>query len=1094
MLKDAEARDRIIDDLDTTFLVEAGAGSGKTTSLVNRMVSLVKSGKADIQQIAAITFTRKASSELKSRFQVALEKAVKECIVEEERTRLENGLANMNLCFMGTIHSFCGRLLRERPLEARLDPGFHEMEEDEDTEFRNRCWDDYLMDLQVRGDLDELNVLKTMGINVEDLRTVYHNVSAYPDVTIAMVDVERPDFDRVRNSLFAMIDRALNYIPTYEPDGDWDSLQKAFLDTKRQRAYKDFTDDLELIRLLETNFDKSLKVTQNRWTDKPFAKDMIEEYADWRNGVFLPFMRQWKEYKYPHVIRFVQPAALYCRKRRQELGALNFQDLLMKATEMLRDSEEVRRYFKQRYTRLFVDEFQDTDPIQAEMMFLLSGTDVTESNWMKIVPEAGSLFIVGDPKQSIYRFRRADIATYNFVKGRIAEHGQVLELNVNFRSVDAIGHFVNSHFQTCFPDVETVQQAKFVPLATRMENPKTTFGVHTLTYPKSLSNKENVATADAERIASWIRWACNGNVDIHTYDAEGHITGQRPVQPGDFMILTWGKALLHLYGQSLEERGIPSQVVDSQETYVELHDLAMLAECLADPTDKVALLAVLRGIFFGISDNCLYHYKREGHSFSLFHLPETDEVSEVARPVREALQVLFSYYQWTREYTALSAFEQILLDTGYIPYTAVQQGGTLRGGMITSLLQYLHGQLVGASNWTHLANVLLELDNHGTFGSSSLYPGRTQVVRIMNLHKAKGLEAPIVFLACPCGFTDHDATNHVDRSEADSKGYFSVTKTEGFKRVVLAQPKDWETWAAKERTFLTAERNRLLYVATTRARQMLIVSQWEDTAAKDPWSPLQGILEHVPELEDVNVEVAPRPVYSGIVDVERYAAEMNERIESLTRPTWGRTSVTTEVKANVIQPERHVHGLGATYGTVVHRCIEALGNGLQSERLRSMAVIAAEEAGLREEHIDSVMDSVEAVIASDVWERSLNAKRRLFEVPFVLMQSASGVTHSAESAAGLDISTGSHETTGGNLNVQAIIMHGVVDMLFEEEDGWVIVDFKTDAFELEQEAEFTELYRAQVAMYAQVWQETFGYQVKEAGLYFTGHQHFTSVL
>lgn len=1180
-LEDERARGRIVSHLDVTFLVEAGAGSGKTSSLVERMVALIRTGKASVEQIAAITFTRKAASELRLRFQLALEKALATALAGEavsaaERDGLEAALGNLNLCFIGTIHSFCGRLLRERPLEARIDPGFREIEEDEDLAFADACWDDYLIQFNAGGRGEPLDRLATMGINVEDLRVVYHKVSAYPDVEIAKAAVERPDFDLARTSLFELVDEALPWLPAHEPDKGWDKLQEAVRQTQRLRQRQALHDDSELVRVLERLYDKKLDVTQNRWTDKAAAKELKEKFAAWQDAVLMPLLRQWREYKHPYVIDFVEPAVEYCRTRRHEAGLLNFQDLLMNAAELLRNHAEVRRYFHQRYQRLFVDEFQDTDPIQAEVMFLLTGAEANEGNWRNASPQPGSLFIVGDPKQSIYRFRRADIATYNYVKARIEESGEVLRLSANFRSVNSIGRFVDGQFKDVFPEEETIHQAKFIRLATRRSDPEAHFGVYKISHPKSLGNKDAVVAADAQRIAEYIRFACAGNVAVYDYNRAGGVTGSRPATPGDFMILTHRKDSMHQYGEQLEQYGIPSEVVDSQQSFRELHDLAVLTQCLANPADQLATVATLRGILFGVSDNSLYHYKREGHSFSLFHRPAAEDLSDVSRPVQRSLERLRQYWDWTRRMPAVAALERILADTGFLVYTALQPGGMARAGMLTTLLQHLNSQPDAALSWARLARVVADLDAKGGFPSASLYPGRRDVVRVMNLHKAKGLEAPVVFLAAPCGYSEHEPDSHVNRQADSARGYFVVDKAGSgvnLKRTVLAQPRGFEHYAQQEGVFLRAERDRLLYVATTRPRQLLVVSQWQDMPQKDPWSPLSAMLKTAPELPQVAVQKPPSESLSGAVQARDWLLQRSGQIASMAQPTFVRTSVTTEVKkssldwlasrsgADVVEASRlkaseaepsvqelaHPHpqpmgeppvqpslqprspehrgGRGAAFGSAVHRSLEALGKGLSLHRLPAYVKLTASEEGVLETDLDAVLETVQGVLGSHLWQRAVAAKQRLHEVPFVLADTLGdagrgvgaawvgdaghGVENARaarnETAAAHDQPEGQgdrhhqdsnpdHEhrlsSLSGPLLAQKLVIHGVIDLAFEEEDGWVIVDFKTDGFEAAQEPGFVEHYRPQVAYYARVWHDQFGHPVKEIGLYFTNRQRY----
>ncbi|TVY08358.1 UvrD-helicase domain-containing protein [Paenibacillus cremeus] len=402
--EDQEARTRIETDLDTTLLVEAGAGSGKTTSIVSRMIALIKTGKAQVRDIAAITFTNKAASELMRRFRMRLESELaKASEGSQERTRLEEAIRQVPESYIGTIHAFCGRLLRERPIEAKLDPAFKEMDEQENREFRDQCWDEYLEILRANGEESRIDELAALEVNIEDVKRAYSRAAQYEDVTI-IIDktVSQPDFNIIRDSLFSMIEEAACYIPSVEPEKDWDDLQKAIRMANRYLLSRDTSDEMNVLSLAKL-FNRSLTVRQNRWTDKRMAKGFDQQFTDWKITTLQPFLQAWREYIHPKLIGFVLPAVDYYRKRRLGAGKLNFQDLLIKAAELLRSVPEVRAYFGRRYCHLFVDEFQDTDPIQAEMMLLLTGANPEESNWRKQRPRSGSLFVVGDPKQSIVR-------------------------------------------------------------------------------------------------------------------------------------------------------------------------------------------------------------------------------------------------------------------------------------------------------------------------------------------------------------------------------------------------------------------------------------------------------------------------------------------------------------------------------------------------------------------------------------------------------------------------------------------------------------------------------------------------------------------
>lgn len=1083
---DQEYRDRILTDLDTTLLVEAGAGSGKTTSLVGRMLALIESGER-VDQIAAITFTNKAASEMKERFRLALERAYRSSADGSElRERLGEALGNLDLIFIGTIHSFCGALLRERPIEVGLDPSFEEIDEEDDKEFRASCWDDYMasLDGERRLRFDELLSLR---VDVNTLRAVYDRVSMFTDVTLPFEEQARPNFDRIRDTLFPLLEAAAPYIPTVEPDKGWDPVQKLVRQTRQKMRLVDLSDNMRILECAQ-EFDRKLDVTLNRWTSKAQASEMKQRFADWQIGVLFPFLQNWREYLYPKLIAFVRPALDYYRERRFASGKLNFQDLLMEAAGLLRDNGEARRYFAGRYRRLLVDEFQDTDPIQAELMFLLTGESEEggeEKDWRRLKPRPGSLFVVGDPKQSIYRFRRADISIYNEVKARIGACGAVLRLSANFRSVRSIGEFVNGQFVGKLPAAETEHQAAFVKMETYAQNPdggrKTPHGVYVLTYPKISGGKAAIAQADAERVAKYIAWACNGgNVQIE--EREG---GSRAAVPGDFLILTKTREFIHLYAEQLDLHGVPADTSGSITVYEELLTLWQLARLLDDPADKPAMLAVMRGMLFGLSDRELWAYQQEGHRFSLFDAPVIEACSEEARPVAVVLGRLRIYLDWVRKLSAATAFGRIVEDLGVLPYVSTLTAGSVRAGTMVRMLQLLHDDPAAGTSWPALCRAIEAMLADRGMETSSLYAGGNQAVRIMNLHKAKGLEAPVVFLACPCGESDHDATEYIDRSADPAVGYFTISRSLGeFKTEVVAQPVGWAAMNEREREFANAEKDRLLYVAATRPKQMLVVSLYPEQPAKCPWTPLVEGMDFVRELEVPELEPEQKQELTEGPDLEAVMAARQQKLEAAGAPTYAVLSVTRQTKAVGERPEWSAEGKGMAFGSVVHRAIELLGKGdvLEAELADAIAMLAAEE-GLASEHIGEAERLVRSLLASELWQRSLRARRRLFEVPLMLRKRADevsvlGGTGDMEAEAAATLETG---TIG---SVEHAYVRGVIDFAFEEEDGWVIVDFKTDSVTEEKLQSFVDFYRPQVQAYANEWERSFGYRVKESGLYF----------
>lgn len=1058
---DQLARERILNDLSTTFIVEAGAGSGKTTSLVGRMISLIRSGHATIDKIAAITFTKKAASELQGRFRIKLEQEVRRTQSESERNLLQEAVRNMNQSFIGTIHSFCGGLLRERPIEARLDPSFTEMDEIQDKEFRDACWDRLAQEHPL-GELDQYRV------HVEDLRAVFRRVSQYEDVKIVMQAVEPPDFELIRQSLPRMLEQAALYIPTTAPEKDWDGLQKLVKQAQLQLKYKGLEADMDVLALAKP-FDKTLGVTLNRWTDKVMAKQIKLQFEDWQISVLKPFIQHWREFLYPKLIQYVKPAIAYCQEQRIQSGNLDFQDLLMKVTELLREHRSVREYFGKRYTHLLVDEFQDTDPIQAEMMLLLTGMDLDEKDWQKQLPRAGSLFIVGDPKQSIYRFRRADISTYNFVKQRISTCGDVLQLTRNFRSVQAIGDYVNHVFEAKFTPIgeKSDQQAVYVSMLTQHPDPigiqAAKYGVLTLSHPKvEYDRKTEIADMDSERIARYIAWACKGNLQIQAKNEDSNEFFLRGAVPSDFMILLKRREFISLYAEKLERYGIAADTSGSRADFEEIRTLAMLANCLNDQTDRIPLLAVLRGMLFGVSDDALFHYRREVGYLSIYPLPVVESVSAKALPAFNALSKLSLYANWVKTRTAFTVLTQIIEDMGLIQYAVSRETGALRSGTLVKILQTILKDEVASADWDALTRLLGNLLEGDEVEGTNLFAGGDHAVRIMNLHKAKGLEASVIFLACPCGHSDHDAEAYIDRLADPASGYFTISRPNGpFNSEIIGQPVGWTALSEIERGYMHAEADRLLYVAVTRAKQLLIVSRYPSKIAIDPWSELDSSLSNSLELDDVVIEpvVAERLLHAP--DSQVALNPWKDWVTAAAEPTYLRTNVTGQTKAgSEIKLIRPSGGRGMAFGSVVHRLIEALGQGMKLEHVELHARTIAVEEEMDAKWIPDSIIAVTALIDSPIWQRGLQAKQKHHEYSFIVNK---------QNEAGKDT-----------------LMKGIIDYLFEEEDGWVLVDFKTDAYDDEHEQSFIKYYKPQVMAYVQEWEQTLGMKVKEAGLYFVG--------
>ena len=857
-LIDKEAREKIKTALDTTLLVEAGAGSGKTHSLVDRMLGLLASGRARINTFAAVTFTRKAAAELRGRFQTELERAVLEARDSDKaiHDRLAEALHFLEQSFIGTIHSFCAKLLRERPVEIALDPDFSELEEIENSIFRENCWHEYLVKARLE-DEEALLELERAGITPDELKKPFVSLSLYPDVEFIGGSDTEPDYGKYRRALEDFLRKGRECVPFEKPAKGYDTLQGLMHRCFLRQANLGFSDFGVLMETFEL-MDKNAGVTQNRWPSKEEALDFKSVFDSFREEVVKEALRQWREYRHSKILAFLKPGLDFFKEKRLNQSKLNFQDQLMLSSRLLRENPEVRRYFSRRYSHILVDEFQDTDPIQAEVLLYLAGTDVEEKDWHKLRPRPGSLFLVGDPKQSIFRFRRADIDTYNLVKEQIEKGGgEVLHLTTNFRSLSALAEWNNAVFQNVFPEKADRYQAAFALLNTVREAEGRLHGVYKISIPQQERHKEKLIVGiDAVKIADFI--SCALREGKGKGKDEGADEGKR-WEPSDFLILFRYKKNMTVYARALEKRGIPYEITGSGafSESEEAREILNLARALNDPDNPIYTVAVLRGLFFGVSDSELYAYKQKGRRFSFLEAGEKKEDEATAR-VAQSLFKLRQWWEWIREYPATTALEMIFEDSGIVNFAASSEMGSSRAGNLFKLLTILRSQeREGAASFAELVDYLEELVSVYEIEEMSLTPGRKNAVRLMNLHKAKGLEAAFVFLANPVGQKEHAPDKHIIRKEMIPEGYILCSKKSGlFQWITLSHPVRWEEKAEEERLYAGAEEQRLMYVASTRARDCLVVSTYEGALeGRRAWSSLDDHIQDVPELEIPDVSV-----------------------------------------------------------------------------------------------------------------------------------------------------------------------------------------------------------------------------------------------
>ena len=1002
--------------------------------------------------------------------------------IDDRQDRVRSALSNIERFFAGTIHAFCARLLRERPVEAGVSPGFTELDEMEERLVRQQAWRDYRVQARAAGDAHLLELIDA-GISAKHLDKAFETVCLYEDVTFPADVSARPDLDANWAAIEAFWTTLSPMLPSSIPDGvTCKTIQKAEQFGRQWRGFMRGRRDAVLLTSLMQVWESTPKVVQKCWASKSVAKQAEQLWAEFRTSTVQPYLVAWRQYVYARCIALLVKAREAAKADRRRRNTLSFNDLLLLTADVLRTNPSVRCALQQKYRWLFVDEFQDTDPIQAEIMFLLAAKEVPSStptrsqvsspktqssrDWRQVELRPGALFVVGDPKQSIYRFRRADIDIYNEVRQRLGGPNgtNVVRLTTNFRSVAGLCEWANRIFAQQFPGSPTPQAPAFGPLA---PDPNRTAGsgphLAAINVPDTVPGSQ-VAVWEAGRIARY----------IHSEVAAGRR------KHGDFLILTRRKKRLRPYAEALELLGVPIEVTgagafaDSDE----VRELSLLLLALADPQDAVALVGVLRGPLFGLSDRDLFAYTQAGGYFGLFANVETDDAG--ARRVAAALEQLRRWHRWTRLLPAGAALERVLEDSGYLALAAAPRGGVEAGDLLHAVDRVravvsdgftLAAAAHALAGWCALDAEAVE--DSSDVDSLPLEPGRSDVVRLMNMHKAKGLEASVVFLADPLGGYASPVDTRIVRDGSDAFGYFRIVEEKDGQWVSrpIAEPPDWDRHEADEKQYLDAELNRLFYVAATRAKDLLVIGRYAGSQGRNPaWPVLTEALDDAPALE-IPAAVAlsaPPTVDLSMATASRAAADIAAAHERSRQSSWSTTSVTAELKrlprvviedpdpsdpTQVVVPTTTSHraDAGAAWGSLVHGLLEHAMRHRAATRddLRRLAQwLTVEEPQLRAV-IDQAVDTALAVVSSDELAAARATAECHEEVPFAVRASEFASPH---------------------------VVTGAIDLVHRHGDEWRVLDYKTDV----DGGTAALKYAEQVRAYGEAWGRISGAAVKTA--------------
>jgi ATP-dependent helicase/nuclease subunit A len=1056
---DEDARERARTDHGTSLVVEAGAGTGKTTLLVDRIESLVRSGSARLDEIAAVTFTENAATSMKLRLRERLEAVrVDPAAPPEERERAAEALDVLERANVSTIHALCAAMLQERPIECGVVPGFRMADEAEADVLFARAWEEWLGERLTQQD-DVLLEALDLGIPLESpsawgertsLRGLARVLLEQRD--LAPLVAETPfDPEAAREELRAKARRAKELAA---------SAQSGDLLAERLGGLVAHAEAVQFLRgpALVERLLSPPDVPRNfghrpRW---PSAEALEEArgIAAWSRESAEAWRAALGADMHGRLVHALSEVTALYERAKAEKGVLDFLDLMLKARDALRDRPAVRAYFQRRFRNLIIDEFQDTDPLQVELARLLAGD------------RPGALAVVGDAKQSIYRFRRAEVRLFRELaeEARSGEGRTVLHLTQNFRSRPAILRFVNRVFGDLIEASAEADQPPYEPI-----EPPPGLGdepsVVALRFPApTAAAGDDLLHAEAGALASFLAEAARG-AHLVRDPASG---ATRPSRAGDVLVLTRRLTKVRFLEEAFEAAGLRFTVEGGKSFFdrQEVHETLAVLRAIDDPSDRLSLVAALRSSFFGVSDRDIVAYSLSGGLPSMGPVVQDRPGAAALGPALELLAAL------NRQRTSLSvpALLERLYDRTRVLAALT---GTRRGEAQVANLEKVAtlarqaGDL-GVLTLRGFTNLLAERVDSAREEPDlpSTHPGDPQTVRVLSIHKAKGLEAPIVALYD----TADRAWFSADTVPVWEEGRIAIGFREG------CQPEGWAGLVQREKRKAWAETRRLLYVACTRARDLLVVPRPPvDAAVGDFW---RELIRRLPVSSDADVRVVdaetiPTPEHAsrraelwalagaegGDAVAARWDKERGELISDAARRPFVPIPATRLAARSAPDPAVTLGGRsGRDFGSLVHRLLEWIpfedpGEG-PGERARNMALALAPSFGLDAEAAVRAAGQVARALGLPVLERARRAPRVWRELS-------------------LWFPDGEH------------LVEGKVDLVFEEDGHLVVVDYKSDAIGDEQALAQAAHHAPQLQLYGRGLAQALGQPVRERLVLFT---------
>jgi ATP-dependent helicase/nuclease subunit A len=1071
-------RDQVRQRLDINLFLEAGAGTGKTDALVIRLNELLASGKAQPDEIAAVTFTRAAAFEMRSRLRSALETRLASELDAAVKERLAEVVDSLDSLAIQTIHAFALSMLREQPLEVGLPPVIEPLDDIQAAVEFDERWSEWFRERLETDDelIIALRISQRIGLSapVDRLKQVATMLGDRLEmISRGMFDNESPPPQPIATArLTDTLARARQIVATGPSEDtmcrfidevvgpEFESLLVLAGDAAELPA-EDFVD---LVAIGGNRKGNKAKWHQTNGGEAALLS-LRETLENLQREIDLG-RELLKRRTVATLLTAVVDFVLDHSARRRNSGRLTFHDQLVLARELLSSSAEARSRFRNRHSHILVDEFQDTDPIQIELLRILAGSDHDELR-------PGSLFIVGDPKQSIYRFRGADPVSAASFSQDVADSGLRLPLSETHRSLPGILKWVNAVFSGWMTEDQSKGQAPYRDL--RWEQPSGESDVSEV--PVQWFGGESDIGADAARqleftqIASIAAAAGDGVFRVRDGD-----NGWRNSTFADLAVLMKNRTGIDRLEEVLVRANVP-YVFDGQAPLFTSQDVRDLHACLTaidDPSDQVAVLSALRSPAFSCPDTDLLEWKQAGGGFGYLKSAGLPKPHSVAHAFKE----LRRFHRLSREVDTATLIERFVRERKLREKATLSRLGPERTRRLDFVVE-LASTLSDADGITlrdFTRWLQRQSEENGRMPERVSQGTAAGAVRIMTVHGAKGLEFPIVILASATGGSNnHDTVQIRIRRELNARDRLEVQL--GRKELGLATTGSVDAME-QETADGALEDVRVMYVAATRARDHLLISRHRGTSGKPLAAEIERHLEGHEHLwrEWSQPPVTRRPVVQPagkpdtVAEKEQWTVKRAAIVAEASRtgyttptalkPQRGEGEALPKEPSESLDDEPGRSGRGATeIGRAVHAVLQHidLTNWVDAD-LTDLATRMAEEHGVSDE-------------AKQVAELSMAA--------LVTGTRARATAAAERGEAWREVSVAA-PLEGGEGDLE-----GQIDLLFREKDGSLtVVDYKTDRLAGRDRADAATPYLLQMGGYAWCVERVTGMPVERAVLLF----------